>query len=868
VDFFIHKNGEQQGPYTREFLQQALQKGEFSPNDLAWYEGLADWIPLSRILLPPPPKKELVDSKSKSWMGITSSLIGALNPIIVIISVLTARLIFPPDAAHIHFYRLVLGGAIVGLLLIAVIGIFLGFIGIFSSKTKRALAITGLSLNFLFFASGMGIIAFGLYRTHSSQASAEDDSDDVTTRPIPIIANAKTQRDYEKTHHLWSERVLLGNYRKCGMQDPKWNSKAEELIQKWMDLKSSQNFNLTTDDLVPLSQEILGLGCNDPLIEYIAAVCNPELPFRQNYFQKSFQDFQTTSYPKILQFFAAMALADADAALKITGQGQSLNKKALDCLTQAFNDDSYQSNEMDVLLHHLLNDQLMESFFKEHGDEICRSLEAASKVDRWLTHTMKGHHYIDLAWKARGGGWANSVSEEGWKGMHDNLARAKEEFQTAYQLRPDEPESQAAMITVIMGSSKNPRKEMRECFDRAISAQIDYERAYHSLSYALWPRWHGSDEDILNLGLLCLNTERFETDVPYRYFLSLDEVRRSSNLESIDEFLIDPEVYNRLQKMFEGYIKEPQRPKSIDFYQTQWAIINYKTGNYITARKIIEELHYHLNKVAMNSWSDDLSLMIEEICAYTSPAEKEVTEAEDAYVERQTEKAIKGYMSALEKAKNDSYAVKFMNQRIGLLKLEEQLNRGDWTTFLPDHDFLGWGIERGQWNVLDDGSLEVHAGYEGMLMKSLARVGLNFEIKGEIEFVSSSNGQFQGGIVFGDPRKKGSDWLSFRIKKTQQEGEVAYFSENFYVPEKSHIIQFQNKNTFLLQSWTGKLNAYLNDKIVEEGETLPESFSRANSPGLIGFGGYYDQNETVVRFHNIQVRKLYSAPKRPVESAH
>jgi hypothetical protein len=49
MQIFIAKNGQQLGPYTLEHIQGQVAAGALSPLDLAWYEGLADWAPLSQI---------------------------------------------------------------------------------------------------------------------------------------------------------------------------------------------------------------------------------------------------------------------------------------------------------------------------------------------------------------------------------------------------------------------------------------------------------------------------------------------------------------------------------------------------------------------------------------------------------------------------------------------------------------------------------------------------------------------------------------------------------------------------------------------------------------------------------------------------
>lgn len=60
MEIWIGRDGERHGPYKEDDVRQWLRSGQVSSKDLAWYEGLADWQPLS-VLFPdeatatPPP---------------------------------------------------------------------------------------------------------------------------------------------------------------------------------------------------------------------------------------------------------------------------------------------------------------------------------------------------------------------------------------------------------------------------------------------------------------------------------------------------------------------------------------------------------------------------------------------------------------------------------------------------------------------------------------------------------------------------------------------------------------------------------------------------------------------------------------------
>ena len=60
MEVWIGRDGQRHGPYKEEDVRQWLRSGQIAGHDLGWYEGLADWQPLS-VLFPdalaatPPP---------------------------------------------------------------------------------------------------------------------------------------------------------------------------------------------------------------------------------------------------------------------------------------------------------------------------------------------------------------------------------------------------------------------------------------------------------------------------------------------------------------------------------------------------------------------------------------------------------------------------------------------------------------------------------------------------------------------------------------------------------------------------------------------------------------------------------------------
>lgn len=49
MEVWIGRDGERHGPYKEVDVRQWLRSGQVSPDDLGWYEGMADWTPLSTL---------------------------------------------------------------------------------------------------------------------------------------------------------------------------------------------------------------------------------------------------------------------------------------------------------------------------------------------------------------------------------------------------------------------------------------------------------------------------------------------------------------------------------------------------------------------------------------------------------------------------------------------------------------------------------------------------------------------------------------------------------------------------------------------------------------------------------------------------
>ena len=125
------------------------------------------------------------------------------------------------------------------------------------------------------------------------------------------------------------------------------------------------------------------------------------------------------------------------------------------------------------------------------------------QLKTWLTQYNSSHFanaclgmiHINYAWYARGGGFANTITEEGGRLFKERLLTAKDYLERAFSLDPSDPNVPANLITVAKGLGLE-RKEMERQFQRAILADPTNHQAYFAKLEYLMPKWHGSKEEM------------------------------------------------------------------------------------------------------------------------------------------------------------------------------------------------------------------------------------------------------------------------------------------------------------------------------------------------------------------------------------
>jgi 3-keto-disaccharide hydrolase len=799
MNYRMRRQGEDLGVFTLEDLRQRRESGELTGGEYLQGEGMSDWQPLDLVLqqgyrvVPPP----LPLSVSK----------GGLNPVALWLMIGIAVIFFVAFSAYvgISFQR--------------------GYqSAIKSSRSRREL----------------------------NQSSQEGVA--AASKPVTWTTNTLTERDVKKRAREFRRRQWLEGYENRGRRNPASDAAAEQFIRVWIDRNYGGPDATNTLSLEAESDRLAqDPDCTDPLVLTVAADNNIEVFAATRLYERAiaaFPDTQHKAYPR-LYASAGITRHLSDAPGRIA----ALDAASVKLLEDCFADGSFLPGDQQEIGEIFVNGW-GNGLFERKGDAICQIAHQAGPAYQWLAFTLDGERQINEAWKARGGGYANTVTKEGWQGFNDHLAAARNDLTQAWKLQPGFPLAPCRMMTVALGDSG--ADEMRTWFDRAVSAQIDYPEAWSEMRWGLRPRWYGSENAMLALGRTAINTKRFDTDVPRKFFDSVADAESEMDLASGRHIYGRADIWPEFQTMYQGYISDPSQSPDRTGWRSAYAIVAYFAGKYDVAAEQLKALDWKLQPKNLTGWGADLSLLPAEVAARTGLLGKKIAAAESGYQQGDVADALRLFTDLQAATNADIRTLEFVQARLASLALEQRLQTGEWVDFMPlQNDDPGWVCARGKMQRLPDGALEVRSGPAGHYLFSRARVGSAFEIRGEFEVVHSSTKYFQAGLVMGVPDVDAYEFQAFRIKRHQQEGDIACFAQGWGRRQLQRRAKVNDvRNSFDFRLYRGHVTATVNGEEVFKNAVPKDTLDTPEQDIRAGLGAYNDSNDTVIRYRNVQIRKL------------
>jgi hypothetical protein len=450
---------------------------------------------------------------------------------------------------------------------------------------------------------------------------------EAASRPLAQSPHSTREADVRKIRKAFRIRHYVDAYDKQGRHDQRWDADARRYLQAWL----NQNFDDTAPGAFSADVENLGRklasdpACDDPVVLTAVAAGGVEYYDTVSRYERAVAAFTNSPYKAYPHFFATVMLAHqlANQPKRVASLDQSALRPCRECLR----DGSVREEDQPDLAENLMNGGWGASFFYRHGSEICSIADDAGPSFRWLARVLEGANERSLAWRARGDGWANTVTAEGWQGFQDHLAKAHQAYSAAWDLHPEWPQAAAHMVEVVMGESG--ADEMRTWFDRATMAQIDYPAAWFELRWALRPRWHGSLEAMRALGVAAIDSGRFDSDVPRQFFYIVQDLESEANILPGQHIYGRADIWPEMRRMYEGYIGVSPKTPDASSWREYYAVVAYFAGHYDVARTQLEQVGWHMSPSTLQGWGADISLLPLEVAARTGSHARAVAQAED-----------------------------------------------------------------------------------------------------------------------------------------------------------------------------------------------------------------------------------------------
>lgn len=671
---------------------------------------------------------------------------------------------------------------------------------------------------------------------------------------IRFAPDAKTGRDFQKAERAWSERVLVAPFRERA-KGKAWEAAALAFVGHALDGWPGRYGVPNSAEVSAEGRAVLAAGCDDPLAGYLAAwarwVDSDEWHGLRSALRPLFPKAESLAGSRALVRMMMLDFIRASSAGRRDTSKEGL--KLAEYTAAVARDGTYRRDEDFIFVRHIMADPWVGVFSKYH-DAITKALESVELAE-WVSETIVGVGEVLFAWESRGGDTADKVKPEGWQGFEEHLAEADKHLGTAWTLRPDQPMAAAAMTDVLMGGEGAPNETARTWFDRAIAAECDFTPAYAGLALSYLPRWGGSHERMLKFGEACIATGRFDTEAPLGFFEMLGKMNR--DVTDLQELYREPRVAPLVIRLSEALVNEPSRAAEKRMRQCYLAINAWLTGDHALAAKALAAAgpgafsRSPLSKLG-GAHTDEANFR-GLIAALNSPAAAAFSRAERSYEHHELDAAANGYEEALKSA--EGLAAAHIQSRIEITGMEQKLGAGEWVKIPANREMRGWTVRAGQWSA-SPADLPMCSGTDGPARITYgARVGPDFEMKGEVEIAGKPERECFPGLIFGD-QYGDENWLWWQacyLYVNQAPPTGSYLNRDGGSGVSAVECELRPLNTFSIRVENGKLTWSVNDKLIHDQVPLARAIQE---DARIGVGSWLQLPGITLTLRKLEVRRL------------
>ncbi len=684
--------------------------------------------------------------------------------------------------------------------------------------------------------------------------------------PIKIPKDARTENDFEREQAAWAERVIIkpALARIAAQPDAPWAKDVEPFLRQAAARVFSNQIVAQSRTLELAGDKLIVAKCHDPAVALLTGLLGVQNDSQWR-FVMACAEIAQKGFDAIPDCPAVLVLHTQ--SLFVYGWNGSGNKaklppleaKAFTAFEKMAQDGSFMPGDEEFFLFHL---QLAAPAFMRNADKLTKIIPTL-KLKDWVEWTIMGDMKIAQAWTARGTGWASQVTEDGWKKFNQHLAEARTFLVKAWKANPKSPVAASRMISVTMAGVPVAGESERTWFDRAIAARCDYRQAYEAMISAYRPRWIGSYELMLAFGKACMDTKRYDTDIPVYFARACNTI--VSEIGDWREFYRRPEIAGPLIEQSHGWIKEPSREQEKFMRECYLALNLWLTGDNVKAAEALKALNgkpLHPDVyLKLDTHKVSEADFREEVAVGSSPMAADFAKAQVAYAEGEIEKAAAAFQRI--QPKTEGYLAEIIATRLRIIEVEKQFAKGDWVKLTATKGFPEWTQKfRAKWSIGEDGSIINKGNDSSGYLVHRARIGSNFEMRLEFSVESKEKCCRRCDIVFGwsDSKLPTSSMEPMNYATFGQFGKFppdAKFTPTYRQPWDfvKRGIKYEDNNKIHLVCKNGKLTFTANGQVACTDKELEGMFIEPDK-SRVGIGNMRWCVKNITTIRNIEVRRL------------
>ncbi len=191
---------------------------------------------------------------------------------------------------------------------------------------------------------------------------------------------------------------------------------------------------------------------------------------------------------------------------------------------------------------------------REPGTELVQAILSKSlPANNALGELYAGDRYLGQAWRARGGGYAFTVTGSGWRRFRELHALAEESYLRAWQRDPSNAVVAARMVRIMGERCDGDQLEL--WFTRAMALDPGNYDACSSKLFFLTPKWQGSVDAMRAFAMECYATGNWEGRIPFILVAFHRNLVGEEGFPGEQAYYLQPGVWDDIARVYEPYLE-------------------------------------------------------------------------------------------------------------------------------------------------------------------------------------------------------------------------------------------------------------------------------------------------------------------------